>query len=163
MQYLSGLYHPTQVQYLYAMAAWYNNLKLTLTGTVRGCLLHYPMHRRGGKAVLLHMLRLEGLSMPDSLALEQAIMWHAHLMWGCLTIAADPQPASTQHAFRRDSVRKAAQLLGVPVATASFTLSSSAPTMLVLPPSFGKVELVYMSASGGFPAYQYIPKGMVRA
>jgi len=30
---------PTQVQYLYAMAAWYNNLKLTLTGTVRGCQL----------------------------------------------------------------------------------------------------------------------------
>ena len=32
-----------QVQYLYAMAAWSNNLQLTLTGTVRGCYGTLPM------------------------------------------------------------------------------------------------------------------------
>ena len=60
-----------------------------------------------------------------------------------------------------EAVSSVAQLLGVPVATATFTLSAAAPTMLVLPPSFGMVELVWLSASGGVAAYPNVPSGMV--
>ena len=54
-----------------------------------------------------------------------------------------------------------AQMLGIPVASATFILNTITPSLLMLPPEFAAVDLVYMTTSGGSPAFSSIPSGMV--
>jgi hypothetical protein len=128
------------VKWLWAMAAWYDNLQMTLTGLV--------------SPPAASQLMPSSTYMTGSSRIEPEAARAMHTAW---------QQYSSATLQQRLSISRNLQLEGDIVATATYTLNSQSQTLIELPPEFDAVQMVMVTSSGGTPGpFPNIPSDEVQ-